>query len=249
MHCRALNIKDLTIGFSTGCFYKAGFDNPNHFIERILKAGGKAIELQYFTVGSDRTGYLERIDLDLLSELKHVTLHLTSKREYRNDKDTRYIMARQTEAYERFGCTEAIIHPDRIFEKSIIDDYRNQMNILIENMDAYKDSHRTPKDLKPYDDYQRILDIQHVYSADPEINNITSYIPPAGLGEIHISGLNNYPELHYPLFKQKQDRIIEVLRGLLKIEEYKNIPIIIESCFDKPGDEAIELQYILDRLN
>jgi hypothetical protein len=241
-----MNPEELTIGFSTGCFFKAGFDNPNQFIERILKAGGKAVELQYFTIGSDRTGYLDRIDLDLLSELEHVTLHLTSRHEYRDDEDTRYVMDRQVEAYEKFGATEAIIHPDRVFHIPILYEYKDKMNILVENMDELKDNYRTPEELKPLDDFGRILDLQHVYANDRDMKEIKEYISPKGLGEVHISALNGYPELHYPLYKKKQDIIIDRFKEL-NID--KSIPIIIESLFEKPGEEQIELEYILERIS
>jgi hypothetical protein len=54
--------------------------------------------------------------------------------------------------------------------------------------------------------------------------------------EYHIAG-NGEEFLHYPLFKTKQDEIITSL-------QYPNIPIIIESTFDKIGEQEEELEYI-----
>jgi hypothetical protein len=56
------------------------------------------------------------------------------------------------------------------------------------------------------------------------------------LVQYHISGY--HPKyLHYPLFKTHQDKIIAAV-------ERWDLPIIVESTFDKPGELEKEIAYI-----
>lgn len=239
-----LNNDRFIFGFSTGCFYKVSFDKPNKIVEKVLEVGGRALEIQFFTNG-DRQKYLAKLDPDLLSALDHITLHLSSKHIYKDDKETVEVLERQLVAFKKFGAIDSILHPDIVQDKGVIQAYNPKLNILIENMDNLKADFKSPEELRRYDEFPRVLDLQHIYTNDPDMKNINDYIPTAGLREVHISAYNPPTELHYPLFKKKQDIIIKRLSEL-KIDSPK--PVIIESVLDDMDEAEVELKYIQERL-
>lgn len=234
------------IGFSTGCFYKFGFQKPNEMVNKSIEMGVESFELQYHATCHPNCKYLQELDTDLLSAIPNITIHLTSQHLYSDDEETEKLMKLQSDAYSRFNAKASVIHPIQIINDKYIREHASHINLQIENMDNRMSNYRFPDELMPYDDLPRILDIQHVYSNDPQINKLEEYIPTAGLTEVHISGYNPHGELHFPLYKTKQDIILDKLKTL-DVE----IPliVIIESVFMNYEEARLELEYIREKLN
>jgi hypothetical protein len=110
-------------------------------------------------------------------------------------------------------------------------------------MDERKKMWQTVKDiwkiLEQNPNFWLTLDLQHCFVNDPSMklaydfhktfwNKIVQY---------HIAWYDKQ-YLHYPLFKTKQNNIIQALQK-------KDIPIIIESTFDEKSDLKKEIEYIL----
>ncbi len=171
------------------------------------------------------------------------SIHLPCDIRYKNNEETRKVLENIFDFYNKINANLALVHPDLIDDWSIFDNYN--LNWAIENMDNRKDSYKNIEDLKDFfeknDTWKMVLDLNHCYSNDKSMQLADNFINEFKnkIEEIHLSG---YIEYHEPLYKTKQNTIIEYCKKL-------DVPIIIESTFDSVDEVKKEIKYIKDILN
>lgn len=187
----------------------------------------------------------EHLDMELdplLVKEKFVScsLHLPVHT-YRDDDSSHKILKKIEALCSRFAIQNIVIHPDTVVDRSLFQQYQH-LPFSIENMDERKKIWRSVEDVKKIlDENPHIsftLDLQHCYVNDPTMQLAKDFHEALWdkLVQYHISWY--HPEyLHYPLFKTNQDIIISSLQRT-------DLPIIIESTFDEPGELEKEMAYI-----
>lgn len=236
----------MTIGFSNGNFYKL-YSNKNDrfkpkFIEYFKANNANAIELHYSNESA--IDYLLNVsDLKML-DFDFISIHAPSVA-YSNNISSNKILSKLELVSKKLKIDNIVFHPDKIIDWKVFRKYEN-LPISIENMDNQKDFGRTIKDIKSILDkypFRLTLDLQHCFVNDYSMKLAVDFqkIFKDRIAEYHLSGSDESFN-HHPLYKTKQDEIIDSLK-------YKNIPIIIESGFDKIGEQEKELEYIRNRIN
>ncbi len=236
----------MTIGFSNGVFYRTedshseriSFDSMTRFY---AEGEANAIELHCIDEKAIDSLICSR-DVDL-HFFDFISLHAPSF-VYAKNQDSKRILDKIKTLVEKYKINNLVFHTDTIIDWDVFSEYLD-LPISIENMDNRKKSGRTVEDMRSIlerYDFGLTLDLQHCFVNDKSLQLAIDFQKEFEdrVVEYHISGFDeNF--LHYPLFKTKKDQIIS---ALLK----KDIPIIIESTFDKFGEERKELEYIKKRL-
>lgn len=239
-------IKNYIIGFSNGNFYGMYREESDRFLDKYLNAykeeHSKAIQLH--SINEEVIDFLiNKEKKERYSNFDYISLHASSLVS-KNDECSREILKKLRKIKEKFNLKNIVFHPDVIEDWEVFNDFQD-LPISIENMDNEKKFGKTVEDiayiLEKYN-FKLTLDLQHCFINDKTMALAKDFHKTLGnrVVEYHLSGYKK-GEPHYPLFKTKQDEIINSL-------ELKNIPIIIESKLEKLGEEKQEMKYILDRL-
>ncbi len=234
------------MGFCNGIFHRVkNLENKefNHDFLDYLKVGAtNAIEL-HCNDKNTINFLIDNRDLSF-SDFTRVSFHMSALDQKEDENFSRDI-SKLTRLKEKFDIKNFVFHTDEIFSLEIFGKYRD-LPISIENMDNRKSFGKTVEDLKlilnKYP-FGLTLDLQHCFVNDPSMKLAADFQETfkERIVEYHISGFDAQHN-HYPLYKTKQDIIIDSLK-------YQDIPIIIESTFDEIGEQKKELKYIKSRLN
>lgn len=226
------------LGFSTGSIYKiADKYDPASFNSFKRKDVIEICLNDCFEV--------ERLN-NITNEVKRFSyrsIHLPSNGIiYRDDQKTNELLKKIEDFYFETKANLALVHPDLIEDFKVFEKYN--LNFAIENMDDRKERYKNVEDLKEFfqhNNWKLVFDLNHCFTndktmvlADDIINNFEDRIV-----QIHLSG---YFDFHNPLFKTKQDFIIDYCKKL-------NVPIVIESVLDDILDLEKEFDYIENVLN
>lgn len=235
----------MTIGFSNGNFYKL-FSDPyerfsNEYLDRYMSGGANAIEVH--CLDEKMVDYILDVkDLDL-SDFSHVSFHAPALA-YKDDEGSNRFLYKLELLTAKYNLKNIVFHPDTVLDWSVFIKHK-KLPISIENMDGHKNFGKTVDDissiLDKYD-FRLTLDLQHCFMNDNSMQSAADFQEKFKnrISEYHISGLN-INEPHYPLFKTKQNTIIDALK-------YSELPIIIESTFEHFGDQEKEIGYIKNHL-
>lgn len=236
----------MTIGFGNGDFYRIQNDPLERYSEKYLDIyateNANAIELN--CLDEKHADYLLNNDLNL-SKFDYVSIHGPSCITFSDNDQSNRILLKFQNITKKYKIKNILFHADTIKDWSVFTKYSN-LPISIENMDDRKKFGQTVDEVLPnlekYD-LNLTLDLQHCFVNDPTMKLAQEFHKKCydRIVQYHISGFDE-ELLHYPLFKTKQDIIIESL-------EKKEIPIIIESTFDQVGEHEKELTYIKNKLN
>jgi hypothetical protein len=237
----------MKIGFCNGDYYRI-FSEPNErFSEKNLNlytGQGKAKAIELHCINDGMINYLlNRENLDL-SPFSFISLH-TPHFPYKNNYSTNIFLSKLIALKEKFNIKNFVFHTDKDIDWDIFKNYK-ELPISIENMDNRKITGKTFNEIKTIldkYDFKLTLDLQHVFTNDSsmQLALLLQEEFRGRIAEYHISGFD--PNLlHYPLFKTQQNIIIKSLK-------YTDLPIIVESTFDKLGEHETELEYILEKLN
>lgn len=236
----------MTIGFGNGNFYRLYQDDLDRFSDYyidLFKAGGlaKVIELHCPTlrhfdhlINSQNAG---------LMHFEYISLHAPVYA-YQKDEKSHVLLSKLNIVCEKYKIKNLVFHVDQVKDWAVFADYQT-LPVSIENMDDRKSFGRSLEDIRSILDkyaFNLTLDLQHCFVNDPTLHLAEQFqdLYRDRIVEYHISGYEkNF--LHYPLFKTRQDEIIDSLK-------YADKPIIIESTFDKIGEHESELKYIKHRL-
>jgi len=237
----------MIIGFGNGDFFRLYSDDKERFSQKyidLFKANNLANAIELHCSDEECIDHLLLADNIDLSYFKFVSLHAPNFQYQKNDISIR-ILSKLVEMHKKYNLQNIVFHVDKVKDWDVFLDY-NMLPISIENLDERKESGRSIDDIKSIlekYDFKLTLDLQHCFVNDRTMTLAIKFqeLYKERIVEYHISG---YEEelLHYPLFKTLQNEIIYSLK-------FKNIPIIIESTFDKIGEQETELEYIKQRLN
>jgi len=232
----------MDIGFSTGCFYKFCHPVSLQAVHLAKKSGATIIEIQAGSL--ERLKKLGELDADIFSSFKRASLHLPGALPFRYGKNSKTVelLDRINAEQEKFHFNAIILHPDAVDDWDIFKKY--DLPILVENMDNRKHFGKTTSDLQKVFsrfDTKICLDVNHIFTNDKSMRLTQDFIQTffGRISEIHISG---YKTLHDPLFKTRQNFIVDSIKGL-------DVPVIIESAFDDEREITKEFFYIKNRLS
>ncbi|MFC1609071.1 hypothetical protein ACFL16_01495 [Patescibacteria group bacterium] len=221
--------KDLQriIGFATGSLFKEIQSISNHAVEICRSTGGKALELT--CLKNVQIPLLWDLNMHATRHFAHTSIHLPSDLIYcNNDTSTRALgLLHEFCKENRKFLHLAVIHPDRIVDWEMINDFSEIIPVAIENMDIRKNKFRSVPEieniLSKYQNLKLVFDINHWISNDYSIRTAYEFLDlfENRIAEIHISGYHRY---HDPLFQTNQIELIEVISKVPPA-----IPIIIES--------------------
>lgn len=236
----------MKIGFCNGDYHRVFSDPNERFFEKYLNlytAQGKAEAIELHCINEEMIEYLlNREDLDL-SPFSFISLH-TPHFPYHNNKLTHMLLSKLVALEEKFNIKNFVFHTDKYVNWDILKNYQ-ELPISIENMDNRKNKGKRFDEIRNVldrYDFKLTLDLQHVFTNDPSMQLALRLQEEfhGRIAEYHISGFDTNL-LHYPLFKTQQDIIIQSLK-------YTNLPIIVESTFDRFGEHETELEYILKKI-
>jgi len=228
------------IGFTHGVLHKIMDVYSKEVIDVYKDFGCKIIEISCM-----RQGELDRVDniSQYVKDFLRKSIHLPTDIKYQNNPETIKVLKKIEVLYKEINADLALVHPDTVIDWDVFDDYK--LNWAIENMDNRKESHKDVDGLKKFfaehTDWKMVLDLNHCFSNDKSMKLADDFISQFKdrIEEIHLSG---YVEYHEPLFQTKQLEILNYCKNV-------DVPVIIESTFDKVEDVEKEYQYVLNQLN
>ena len=144
----------------------------------------------------------------------------------------------------KFNIYNVVIHPSNVSNWDVFNNFQH-LPLSIENMDRSNKKGKTVEDIEylinKYN-FNLTLDLNHCLSNDESMELAREFHDRLGdrIVEYHISGYDK-EKPHVPLYTVGQKEIIEAL-------ELKDKVIIIESEFNKIGEEIKEFEYIIDNL-
>lgn len=243
------------IGFSTGAAYRfrdtlsvstirklGELGQPACPVEICFNDARESPALMGLAVDFARNGLLP----DALSASAGLSVHAPVKgiRYGRNDVSETVSDAIRT-LMQTVRIDRVVVHPD------VIDDEGWEMlrygaiaGLALENSDSRKPFGRSVGDMADAIDRLGcglVLDLAHCYMVDPTMRTAYDFIAHLGdrIVETHLSGVGEREGSHVPLFKTRQDIILEPLRFIAP-----DIPIIIESTCEDENDFVAEYRYV-----
>jgi len=230
----------MIIGLSSGNFYRISAEINRKVLNGDFsfwkKDYGNIIEI-HFSEEKDIDNFLEN-DFDF-SCFKLVSIHAPKISGIKENNLYDFLIKLRA-LRKKYGIYNFVFHIEKEMDWNLLNSFKD-ISISVENMDIDKDMGKSLKEveevLSKYD-FNLTLDLQHCYTNDKSMDLARDFHKEFKnkIVEYHVSGF--CPKFkHYPLFKTKQDRIIKAL-------EIKNIPIIIESTFDREDDAEKEVSYI-----
>lgn len=218
------------IGFSTGCFFE--YLSTIESLNILKKEGLEVVEVvAYREIKED---WINDIFGEGLPDFEYVSLHAPNV-SISNGREM-YSLFKKIERINKLRKLDLVVfHPDKIWDFDI---FKNvSFKVGFENLDIRGNGFKTTSELLNLVNqtkFRYILDVSHAYSNDPSLE--TFCIPEhmkKYVGEIHLSGYLNW---HDPLFKTKQEEIIEFIKNF-------DIPIIVESILN-PNEMVKEKNYV-----
>lgn len=238
------------IGFSTGTFYNFLEPTKKKALDFIKDLGGNAAELNWHHF---EPWPIKHLGKSINGCFQCTSFHLPVKTVYTTDIKSTAILRR---AYRFFlQCDSfryAVIHPDLVLDWDEFYSMFNQkfsLPLSIENMDDRKKSFKDlPSLLEFFEKYPAIglvFDVNHWLVNGNNISSISETLETlisAGvkLAGIHLSGMG----FHEPLFKTPGG--VEIVKALRVLPP--DVPIIIESIFEKPDEPSIEIVLVQEHL-
>lgn len=235
----------IKIGFSNGDLYRT-YNNDNERFEKVNDLFCKFPKINVIEINAGNDELLEKIlplNKTRFRNFKYVSLHAPCQT-YRNDRKTIQRLKIIEKITKKFNIKNIVIHPNVVMDWTVFNNFLH-LPFSIENMDDQKSFGKKIEDiellLQLLPTFKLTIDLQHVYCNDKSMK-MAIYLQKKykkRVAEFHISGYDK-KYIHYQLNKTKQDIIIKSV--------IINKPLIIESTFDKPKEEPIEINYILNRL-
>lgn len=230
-------------GFTTGCLYKLNMPLEK-CIEFYSSIRANAIELSFSTVQALMNFELSRELSENIKKYGFISIHAPwINFTYDFNSETNNAIKKLSEIQERLPINGIVFHPDTATNLDIL--ANSSLPVLIENMDSRKKLRTTPEyfeELKRKYNFGFVLDIQHAYEHDSEMNLANELIKVMGnkLNHLHVSGCTD-SQIHFPVHLSKnKDKISRILK--------KNLPVpkILEGILleDIHNTASNELQFI-----
>jgi len=227
----------MIIGTNNGIFHRIANDRLNNQVMgQIYQLETTALEF----VCLDEN-YLDKLlEFDLKKEYQYLSLHAPGGGYQDNDYSINIINKIQ-KLQQKFNFSNIVIHYCEVKDFKWLNQFKN-LPISLENEDQTKPKGQSvaemAKILDQYD-FKLTLDLNHCYVNDQKMELANDFWDKFKdkIAEFHLSGYKNSTNNHWPLFKTKQDIIIDFLKD-------KKRPIIIESVFEEFAEAAKEIEYI-----
>jgi len=230
------------IGFTTGCLYRS--DIPfEETIGLFHSLGADAVELSFATPGELLKYQLSGQMAADIKKYAFISIHAPWKEARYDSSSTADSMIEKLRSLCRELPVEGIVlHPDTISDFEKLD--KSGLLFLLENMDRRKKCGIYPEEfekLKEEYSFGFVLDTQHAYEHDPNMNLAKELIDAMGdrLKHMHVSGCAE-SEIHVPVHlaanKEAITKILEL--GI-------NVPKILEGILLEDIEKTIknELEY------
>lgn len=234
----------MKIGFSNGNFWQLEKDDFKRLsdcsLQRLFDVERKVLELHSNNIESIK--YLLTRDVLMLRQFEKVSLHMP-KLIYKDNVQTHDFLSMVVAVCHKYGIFNTVFHADIVKRWDVVASY--DLPISVENMDKNKKFGNVIADIRSVldrYDFGLTLDLNHCYETDPTMQTAMEFqkLYKERIVEYHISGYDK-EKLHVPLFKTKQDIIINSLL-------YPELPIVIESEFESYDQAEKEINYIKDRI-
>lgn len=223
------------IGFNHGTLYRVMDKYSPENIDIFADCSTDLLEVSCMRI--NEVSQLAKI-VPLVERFHRKTIHLPTDIRYADDEATRSLLTNICSFYGTIGAELAVVHPDLIDDVRVFDDF--PVAWAIENMDHRKTCFRNAEDLQAFftenDSWKMVLDVNHCFVNDPTMRlaeDLINRFRPR-MREIHLSG---FVSLHEPLFETRQENILQACESL-------DLPIVIESTFDHPGQVQKEFTYV-----
>jgi hypothetical protein len=229
----------MIIGFSSGCLYKTHDSLDPKTINIFRAKGCNAIEIMIHKI-SDIEKF-QKLKPSDIKGFEYISIHAPIYKGEGIDEYISVLMAIE-KLHTKIHFDSVVIHPDMFDDFSFLK--KINLPFAIENMDNRKMTCRDVASLQNVfnkTDISMVLDVNHCFSNDTSMKLADDLVKAFTLRikEIHLSGLDTF---HDPLFKTKQDFIIDAIPDA-------DLPIIIESGLESVEEIGIELDYIKNHLN
>jgi hypothetical protein len=229
----------MELGFSSGCLYKTHGSLSKSTFDVFRDAGVNAIEIVWHE--SDENADISKLKKEDLLGFEYVSLHAPSF-DIMSETQIVEVLEKIKEAHGRINFKAVVIHPYANINWEIFKQY--DLPFLIENMDWKKEVGKYVESLNEIFlkfDAAMVLDVNHCLTNDPSMHLVSDMLEAFGerIKEIHLSGFESF---HEPLFQTEQIELIRMIAD-------KNLPIIIESVFEKVEDVKKEFEYVKSFLN
>jgi len=228
------------IGFSHGTIHKITDKYFDSSIDIFKKIENDVIEVCLHD--AEEVDKLQNISKKV-KDFSYKSIHLpTQNIRYKNDQLTKDLLDKVEKFYHEIDANLVLVHPDLVEDWEVFDKYK--LNWAIENMDKEKEKYKTAEELADFfrmkPNWKLVLDLNHCYTNDKTMKLAGEMIGQFKnrIAEVHLSG---HTDLHDPLFLTKQNFILDYCNKL-------DVPIVIESVFDKIEDVKKEYDYITDYL-
>ena len=234
----------MKIGFGNGNFWRLNKDDFERFDDKIVQIflDAKSDALELHCRNAEAFQFLLEKDGSNIKKFAYVSLHMPDLI-FDDDVQTHDALNKLVKVCRKYAVSNVVFHADKVKRWDIIAKYA--IPVSVENMDGRKDFGNTIEDMKSIldcNDFALTLDLQHCFAIDETMQMAREFqrLYKGRIAQYHISGYDK-KKLHIPLFKTKQDIIIESLL-------YPEIPIIIESEFEKYDEAEAEIEYIKSRI-
>lgn len=227
------------IGFGSGSIWKIADKYSKSIIDIFKKCSSEVFEICINSLSE--VSRLSRIT-GSVKNFAYKSIHLPTDVIYKKDEQTERLLDVVVDCYKEINADLILVHPDLVESWEIFEQYN--LNWAIENMDDRKEKYKTAEELEAFfkmkPDWKLVLDLNHCYTNDKTMKLADDIIDKFNnrIVEIHLSGNLN---LHDPLFKTKQNFILDYCRKL-------DVPVVIESVFDSVDDVIKEYKYIKEYL-
>lgn len=236
----------MVIGFSNGVFNKIQKSSLERLSEKYFNIFKKWNAIEINCVSEVVIDNLFEIKKEDYEKFAFLSFHMPA---IKDNEEFLRVMDKIKKLAGIFNIKNILFHADQIEDWYAFNDYK-ELPISVENMESFNSPGE--KDFgKTVDDIESIikrtglnltLDLNHCFTNDKTMKLAEDFqiMFEDKIVEYHISGFKK-DFLHYPLFKTKQNIIINSLK-------FEDVPIIIESEFEKIGEETEEFDYISSHL-
>ncbi len=228
-------ISKIKLGFSTGTMYK--HLTVEEALRTFLQHNIDAAELCY--VRHDRLRR-EKLPVGMLKDFRYLSLHAPNDITYGDSKESEKVVQSIQKLHLVRPFDLVVFHPYEGMDVNFFE--RLPFPVGFENMDYNTPFGQTVNDLKKVfknTNFKMVLDINHAYTNDPTMKLARDFYLEFKnrITQIHLSGFEKF---HEPLFKTRQQKIVEAIPDIA-------LPIIVESVM-QPREIAQEKEYILQNI-
>lgn len=232
------------VGFSTGCFYRAGL-SATQSVDFYGDLGAECVEISFATSRELKDAKESVLEIaGIVNEFDRVTFHAPFKEiSYYSGRsfdaeDAVVIFNKLSEEIPNYGI---VIHPNVVRDFDRLKHLG--LNFLLENAGGRKSCWNLPEHFEKLKDYDfgYVLDLHHAYQMDSSMDTARRLRDVMGerLSQFHVSGSSPRGK-HIPLHLAGNRKDIEKI-----LKENYDVPIILEGEMDREETAREELEYVL----